>query len=240
MKHIDLSLILPCYNEVEHFNKSMERIVDSLKNSNLHWEVIFVEDKSQDQTPKLIKSFLEKHKGSFFHSIWHSQNQGRGRSVADGILAARGEFVGFIDIDCEASPVYISECVRLLQEYDVVCGKRIYQTDISGIVRAIASKLYANLVKFILNSNCQDTEAGYKFFRRTKIIPILKTVEDTGWFWDTEIMVRSEVANLRIKSFSILFERRKDKTSTVHLIKDTLDYISKLWKFRLTVQKLRS
>ena len=235
-KKIELSVILPCYNEAEHFLKSSQKILDVLKRSKIAFELIFVEDASQDNTPELITQFMRREKNKQVRALFHAKNLGRGRSVTDGIGSARGRFAGFIDIDCEVSPSYIPQfLVQLKSGKDIVCAERRYQTTAGGLVRTLASKLYQQLVKLVLVTNLSDTEAGYKFFNRKRIFPVLSKVRDTGWFWDTEIMVRSERAGLKIAFFPVQFNRRMDKTSTVRLIPDTLNYFIKLFAFRLSL-----
>lgn len=238
MKKIDLSLILPCYNEAEHFTDSIKKIVSVLQASGLAYEIIFVEDKSSDDTKKLLLDFVQKNRKLPVRVLLHAHNQGRGQSVVDGMKKSRGKYVGFIDIDCEISPHYIPQCVELLEKrYDAVCGERHYQISLSGLIRALVSKAYASLMQFILQTSLIDTEAGYKFFRREKIMPLLQYVKDTGWFWDTEVMVCAERAGLRIHFLPVEFHRRNDKTSTVRLIPDTLEYIGKLFRFRKALQQ---
>ena len=233
-KNINLSLVLPCYNEAEHIAVSLPRIIKIIKQKIRSYEIILVEDKSRDNTRELIVQLLAQYKNEPLRVYYHQQNEGRGKSVTDGINMAKGKYVGFIDIDCEVSPKYIPEFISTLtQGNDVICGLRVYVTSFSGIIRALASKLYAFLVRIILRVKTPDTEAGYKFFNREKILPILRKVKDNGWFWDTEIVVRSERAGLNVTSIPVVFERKKDKTSTVNLMSDTWNYLVKLWKFRL-------
>src|SRR5579859_6315852 len=107
MKKSSLSLILPCYNEAEHFNKSATTILSTLKKSRFDFEIIFVEDKSVDRTKKLIEQFIASHPKEPLRVIYHLRNMGRGQSVIDGILKAKKNIVGFMDIDMEVSPIHI-------------------------------------------------------------------------------------------------------------------------------------
>jgi len=104
----------------------------------------------------------------------------------------------------------------------------------------LASKIYALAVKTLLKISIEDTEAGYKFFKRSKILPILSKVRDKHWFWDTEICVRAYWSGLKISEIPVLFIRRRDKKSTVKLIPDTYDYIKKIIKFRLQNRNLKN
>jgi len=238
-QNIELSLILPCYNEAEHFTSSIRKISEVLEKSHIPFEIIFVEDESRDNTRVLIKEFLNKHTNKKYHAIFHIKNEGRGKSVTDGIYAAKGVYVGFIDIDCEVSPSYIPKFLSQLKSgRDIVCAERHYQTTTGGLLRTLASKMYQQLVKIILAANLSDTEAGYKFFKRKRILPVLSRVRDAGWFWDTEVMVRSERVGLNIMFIPVQFNRRMDKTSTVRLIPDTLSYFIKLLAFKLNLAEM--
>ncbi len=229
---VALSLVLPCYNEEEIFEESVVKITQTHDESGFSYEVVFVEDKSCDNTAKFVQDAIKKNKK--FHAIFHRINQGRGASVSDGIHAAKGKIVGFIDIDCEVSPVYIPEMVALIasDKADMVLGNRIYRTGLSRLHREILSAGYRWLSDTMIGTGKMDTESGYKFFDRKKILPVLDTCKHTGWFWDTEIVVRAKKAGLRVVAHPVLFLRRTDKTSTVRILRDTMDYLVALWKFR--------
>lgn len=235
---INFSLVLPCYNESEHLRVSCSQILTTLKRLNCSFEIIFVEDCSSDDTREILSDVIKKLKHNKVKVIYHKKNMGRGRAVMDGIMSAKGEVVGFIDIDCEVSPEYISQFLNMVRNnYDVVSAHRKYGFSINGITRALASKCYSFLVIILLGSALTDTEAGYKFFNRRKIVPILKKIKNNGWFWDTEIMVRSQRSGLRITHIPVKFNRRIDKTSTVRLIPDSIEYLKNIILFKLQLLK---
>jgi glycosyltransferase involved in cell wall biosynthesis len=231
-KHNDFSLILPCYNEVSVFEESVHTIISILKRSGFSFEIIFVDDQSTDGTIELIKKTTKSY--SFCHSVFHIKNQGRGKTVVDGIEISSGDVVGYIDIDCEVSPVYIPECVDVIMQKkaDVVVGKRIYRTTFASIFREIFSLGYKYLADTLVGTKHIDTESGYKFFNRKKILPILPLCTHPHWFWDTEIIVWSVKKGLNVKEIPVLFLRRFDKTSSVSIVKDIWDYCVSLWRFK--------
>lgn len=232
-------MILPCYNEAQHFTESISRIVGVLEKSNFSYEIILVEDKSRDCTPELIRKFIQTYPKPVIHVIWHTTNQGRGQAVIDGMRKAGGKIVGYIDIDCEISPEYIPQFVHTIEKgWDIACGWRTYQISPSKILRALTSKVYSWFVKRLLVTELPDTESGYKFFRSTSVASILPSIKNSGWFWDTEVMIRSENAGLKIKSIPVIFDRRSDKTSTVKLFEDTIEYIQNLWQLRKEMNSL--
>lgn len=233
----DLSLVLACYNESEHLEESFARLHQYLEKHTFNYELIIVEDKSTDNTRHIINKILSKFRANNIKYIKHSVNKGRGRSIMDGINIAKGDIVGFIDVDLEVGPEYIAGAVKKLDSCDVVVGKRTYAKSLKTKHRDIASRAYASLVRLFFKPPISDTEAGFKFFMRKKIMPILPEIENNGWFWDTEIIIRCYMHNLRIKEIPVRYVRRDDKTSTVNMIKDPIIYLHDLVKFSLK-QKL--
>ncbi len=226
-----LSLVLACYNESEVFEESMREITQLLDLSRVSYEIVFVEDKSQDDTRRLVEGFVKKNPKA--RAIFHEQNKGRGKAVTDGFLASNGDVVGFIDIDLEIPAIAIlSMYLAILKGFDGATARRIYRLTLRTMHRHILSKGYSWFSRWLLKIPFEDTETGCKFFRRKRIIPVLEKTKDPGWFWDTEIMIRSHQAGLKIAEIPTLFVRKPFKHSTVRIFSDTLDYFAKLWKFR--------
>jgi len=229
----DLSLILPCYNEAETFTPSVKEILAVLDKTDWSYEIIFVDDASGDTTIQLIKQALKRYPRKHLSALYHIHNQGRGKTVTDGFLQAQGRIVGFIDIDLEIPAWYIPRAVEAVEAgVDAAIGWRIYDLDLKGLIRWLASKGYMWLRKRVLGINLKDTESGFKFFQRSKILPVLRRCHDPHWFWDTEIVARSLQAGLKFAEIPVVFIRRQDKTSTVKLLPDTLDYLKKLVQYR--------
>jgi len=232
MKTVELSLVIACYNEEKILEKSVGEIEFVLKNARLSYEVILIDDKSKDNTLELIKRIARGRKNFRFFS--HRVNCGRGKTVSDGIKKAKGKVVGFIDIDIEVSPIYIPYFVGkiLTGQADIVTGWRTYRETLASLPREVLSRGYSFLVRKLLGVKLNDTESGYKFFNRRKILPVLKKTRNPGWFWDTEIMVLAYYDKLIIKEIPVLFIRRFDKQSTVNVIPDTVSYFVNLYRFR--------
>lgn len=229
MQPPDLSLILACYNEEGILEQRTGKIFEALDRLGLGIEVIFVDDASLDETGRLIDRILVENPGRHLRKIAHLHNTGRGGAVSDGIRAAGGNLVGFIDVDLEVKADYIAPCVRALEQgYDVATARRIYKIQPGSLHRQIMSRGYSVLVRWQTAVPLLDTETGFKFFRRDRILPVLDQVHDQGWFWDTEIMVQAHRAGLRIIEIPTPFERCTDKASSVRIWRDSLNQYRKL------------
>ncbi len=231
-----ISFILALYNEGPTLEQSIKELYKTLVKIKKPWEVIFVEDHSSDNTLRTIQRLLPDLNNTKL--IQHKENKGRGKTISDGIKATRGEIVGFLDVDLEVSANYIPLFIREIEQgYDVIVGNRFYEKDLTALTRLLSSKGYKLIVRSLLNLPIDDTETGYKFFRRKKILPILSKVKDKGWFWDTEICARAYWAGLKVGQIPVRFVRRADKKSTVRLIPDTLAYLKSIYSFSKQIPK---
>jgi dTDP-4-amino-4,6-dideoxygalactose transaminase len=230
---LDLTLILPCYNELPHLHASFDEIICTLDRLPIQYEIILIDDGSTDGTPERIKEELTTHPNHRLRAVFHEKNQGRGATVTEGIRLAKGRYVGFIDIDLEVHARYIPAALLLLQQgrANMVLADRNYKTTFSSLTRWITTATYKWLVQRFLNIPPLDTEAGFKFFHRDAIFPVLQEVQDPHWFWDTEITVCSLDRGLRIHSLPVLFIRKPEKQSTVYLARDSLQQLCSLVKF---------
>jgi glycosyltransferase involved in cell wall biosynthesis len=234
-----VSVVLACYNEEETLEESFREIWRTLEGLNRASEVVFVDDVSRDRTREIIRGLVAAHPDRV-RAILHEQNRGRGATVNDGFRAARGAIVGFLDVDLEVHARYIPSLVAAIEDgADVATVRRIYAFQARSLDRYFMSRGYSQLVRRLLGVPLQDTETGFKFFRRETLQPVLDAIEDPGWFWDTEFMVRAHRAGLRIREIPGAYVRRDDKTSTVRGLRDSWAYFRKLLAFRKELRAAR-
>lgn len=234
-----VSIILPCYNEAEHLKHSVEVLTEHSLDFKFQYEFIFVCDKSTDTTKEILKEFEGSIKDAKF--IYHEKNKGRGAAVKSGFAIAKGDIVGYIDIDLEVSPRYINSFVESLATNDVVIGNRKYysKTVLRAIIRNFLSDAYRSLNKKILKHCYHDTEVGFKFFKREKLKPFFMEKSNDHWFWDTEFMMYCFRNKLKVKEIEVEFLRDNTKQSTVKVISDTIHYFKELIKFNRKLKQTK-
>src|SRR5205085_2767118 len=100
-----------------------------------------------------------RHRAGALYKYARQVGQAPGGAVSDGIRAARGNFVGFIDVDLEVKPDYIAPCLRALEQgYDVATARRIYKIQPGSLHRQIMSRGYNVLVRWQTAVPLMDTE----------------------------------------------------------------------------------
>lgn len=235
---MELSLIFPCYLEEPHLERNIDKVIRLLSLSNIDYEIVLVEDCSPDGTKEVVNKLARKYPDKV-RAAFHAKNQGRGQAFMTGFSLSKGEIVGFFDVDLEVSAVYVFECIDTLRTSgcDLVVGGRIYKTHLGLIYRHILSSGYSSLVRGILKIPALDTESGYKFFKRSALTPYVNKFIHKGWFWDTEVVSRFVWENKKVESVPCLFLRNEEKRSTVKPLRDAVEYLFHLLKFRKEYSK---
>jgi len=235
---VDLSVIVACYNEEEVLANNLKKITDILDKSHFKYEIVLVDDFSTDKTVEIAKEIARTREN--VRLICHNANMGRGKAVEDGIVAARGHIAGFLDIDLQVPAHYITPlAIEIEKGADVATAARVYSIRLHILDRIIASKTYRLLFAIFLKTGIKDSETGYKFFRRERIIPIFDEIKDKHWFWDTEVMVRSYLKGYAIVEVPCLCRRHDVKKSTVKLFRDSVRHFINLIKFKSEVDMIR-
>jgi glycosyltransferase involved in cell wall biosynthesis len=225
LKNPRLSLVIACYNEIEHIQVSLPRLLRFLEFvfANDEFEVVIVDDGSHDGTREWLQQF--HHRSVTVH--FNAKNMGRGGAVKAGLKLSRGQALGFLDIDLEVSEAYIPVFVQAIESgCDVVIAHRIYKVSSNPyiVLRHFLSVAYRAVLRHLIRCHVRDTEAGYKFFSRRFINHFLNQSRFDDWFCDTEIALLAEYSKFKIGEIPTLFLRNEQKTSTVHILRDSFRY----------------
>ncbi|MDD5423555.1 MAG: glycosyltransferase [Candidatus Omnitrophica bacterium] len=236
--NVDVSIVIACYNDAPHLRANIGHIIDIMDLTRYSYEVIMVDDKSRDNSREMIDRIINERPERHLRKIFHERNMGRGRSVTDGFLEANGRMMGYIDIDLEIHARYIpSVLLEIEKGADFVIARRLFDLNYHSIVRFIVSKGYIRFSSIVLGMKRIDSESGFKFFNRETMLDTIKNVNDDHWFWDTEVVCRSRLADKKIVEVPALFIKLPHKPSTVKFSRDIIDYIKKLFSFRRELQE---
>lgn len=160
---MDLSVIVPVYNEKESISRLGEELTQTLSHLNLAYEVIFVDDGSRDGSNGVIKELAEKD--SHFRSITLRKNFGKARALASGFKEAHGEIISTIDADLQFDPKELPKFLDKLKEgYDLVNGYSIKGHN--PFPKRLSSKIVNWTLAFLSRIKLHDLNCGFKVFRR--------------------------------------------------------------------------
>ncbi|MFZ3060523.1 MAG: dolichyl-phosphate beta-glucosyltransferase [Candidatus Methanoperedens sp.] len=229
MDNIEVSIVLPAYNEAGRIEDAVEKTACALRGITPSFEIIIAEDGSKDGTDRISESLAKKY--DFVVHLHSDERLGRGRAMVRAFKASRGEILCDIDVDLATDMKHLGELVQSIRDgYDFATGSRMLpQSNVKRpFKRGLASKGYNFLTRFMLGSKLYDHQCGFKSFKRQSLFALMDTVKDTHWFWDTELLVRAQRAGYKIKEFPV--EWRHGGATKVNLIKDIFGMGSQIFR----------
>ncbi|MCR5626594.1 MAG: glycosyltransferase family 2 protein [Lachnospiraceae bacterium] len=172
-----ISLIIPCYNEQEsipHLEKALNELTSSM--SEVNFEIILVDNCSEDNTLKMMKELHEKD--NRYQYISFSRNFGKDSSMYAGLKASKGDYVAVMDADLQDPPELLKEMYAIVKtgEYDCVATKR---GDRKGEpwLRSVLARMFYGLMNKISSYEIVDGARDFRLMTRQMVNGILKLEE---------------------------------------------------------------
>lgn len=160
---MELSIVIPVYNEKESLSFLAEELASTLGRLNLGYEIIFVDDGSHDGSGEALKELVKKD--GHLRLITLRKNFGKARALAAGLREARGEIISTLDADLQDAPGELPKFLEKLEEgYDLVNGYRVKRLD--PISKRWPSKIFNFILATLSRVKLHDLNCGFKVFRR--------------------------------------------------------------------------
>jgi dolichol-phosphate mannosyltransferase len=160
----DLSVVIPVYNEEENLVPLWAELAEVLARLVLSFEVIFVDDGSQDRSPEIIRGFREADPR--VRLIRFKANAGETAAGDAGMKAARGRWVVTMDADLQNDPHDIPAMLGHLEQWDAVTGWRVKRGDGDSFVRGASSRIANRVRNWLSDETIQDSGCTFRAFRR--------------------------------------------------------------------------
>jgi len=199
---IDLSIVVPAYNEGRRIGVSLATLADHLKAHDLGAvEVLVVVARGHDHTADLARAAANEF--DTLRVLDAGAPAGKGRDVQLGMRAAEGRYRLFMDADL-ATPLHHLESVAKLmrQDADVIIGVRDLRQSHRGL-RRIISNFGNRLVRRLLDVDVRDTQCGFKAFRAPVADDLFGRQTILGWGFDIEILALAVRRGYRIETLPI-------------------------------------
>jgi dolichyl-phosphate beta-glucosyltransferase len=194
---IDLSVIIPSYNVEHTIYTVIKNISKLLEDANVSYEIISVNDGSNDET----LTALQKLEGKFNLSyISYSENKGKGYAIRTGILRSRGKFVLYTDGDLDISTNFILKYLKYLESYDIAIASKKHPESKVDVIqpRTLLSNLFNFSVRTLTNLSIKDTQVGFKIGQGDIIRKIFNNMVINGSSFDVEFLLIATLLKLKI------------------------------------------
>jgi len=239
---VHLSVIIPAYNEEPNFQKgTIDKVPMYLEKQVYTYEVLIVDDGSEDKTAKLAEDFAKKKKNI---RVIKNPHQGKAETVKKGIEEANGELVLFTDFD-QATPLpEVEKLLTFIPDYDIVIGSRQLpgaKREKEPFYRHLMGLVFNLIVQFIAVRGIWDTQAGFKCFKANVAKELFENLKVYGkgkqvqgalvTAFDVELLFIAKKRGYKIKEVPIIWHHVA--TSRVSPIKDSLRMLRDVIKVRL-------
>ena len=231
MKNIDLSIVIPVYNEEESLELLYNSIINNLKNTNLNFEIIFIDDGSSDNSWNVIKAISEKKTN--LSSIKFRKNYGKSDALDAGFKASNGTYVLTMDADLQDDPNEIYPLFKMINQdnYDLVSGWKKKRND--PLSKTIPSKFFNLVTRIFSGIKLNDFNCGIKIYKKELVNSINLYGEMHRYIplianWNGYDKIGEKVVNHNKRKFG------KTKFGMERYIRGFLDLISVsfVYKFR--------
>jgi len=222
-----VTLIIPCYNEIDGLPQLMRRL------SAMHaagemagWEVLFINDGSTDGTREALNGIARDHE--WVRVIHHGVNRGLGAAVRTGFENALAPVVCSMDSDCTFAPETLPKMVQMLYAgADIVTASPWHPESGSGSVhplRKLLSQGASWIYRQILKNDVHSFTPMHRAYRR-EVIKRVK-FESNGFAAIAEIMVRAMFLGFRVKELPMPVDRRQFGESKINIVESMTAHLS--------------
>tara|TARA_Y100000588_G_scaffold392477_1_gene504586 strand:+ start:2600 stop:3340 length:741 start_codon:yes stop_codon:yes gene_type:complete len=228
-----VDLVIPCYNEAHVLEGSIDRLLSFLAGRSEHdWRIIVADNASTDSTLQVARKLEEAH--SRLLVVLHIPVKGRGLALRNAWLTSSADICAYMDVDLSTDLQHLPSLIDPLarQEADLCFGTRLHddsQTERS-FRREFISRSYVWILRRFGGLRVTDAQCGFKAIRTEVARSLLPVVEDTGFFFDSELLIVAQENNFRLLEVPVKWI--DDPDSRVNIWQTALNDLRGLWRVR--------
>jgi len=227
------SIILPAYNESARIAATLDKILAHATNRGWNLEIIVVNDGSTDTTANIVCEYARKH--PILRLLENPGNRGKGYSVRNGMLHAKGEILLFSDADL-SSP--IEEAEKLFEAIgkgaDIAVGSRWMDPRLQirrqPLYRRVFGRIFNLALRVVLGLQFKDTQCGFKAFTRRSARAIFSLQKIERWGFDPELLFLAAKSGFVVREVPVAWSHREG--TRLHPLRDGIRMFGELLKIR--------
>ncbi len=231
MNNSALDVVVPVYNEEDVLEKNVLTVYKFLEKSvSIPWQIVIADNASTDRTLDIAKNLSKRYERIRYI---HLDEKGRGRALKRAWSESSADIMCYTDVDLaydlEALPRLIQE---IQKGHSIATGNRYDNRSKMdrGLKRTILSYGYKTLARWILKTQLHDFQGGIKAITKSVRAEVLPKVQDTKWFFDTELLVLAEKMGHPIVQIPV--SCRQGKQTKVAIWSTVNDFLRNLFKLR--------
>jgi len=231
---MELSVIIPCYNEESTIEKTIEIIKEALE--NIEYEIIVINDGSTDDTGKNLKNFLNDN---LVVIINHKINKGYGYSLKKGIRVAQSQNIVITDADSTYPNNIIPEMFKHYKDnkLDMIIGARVGKNVTYPLLKKIPKFFITKLGNYISGTIIVDINSGLRIFKKNIAMKFF-ALYPNGFSFTTTLTMSMLCKGYEVEYMPINYFKREGK-SKIASAKDTLGFFSLLGKIAMYYNPLK-
>ena len=236
-----VEIVIPVLNEEMSLPRCIERLVGFLDSDDCpswDWRITVADNGSTDRTPEVSRELSEAEPRV---SSTRLEQRGRGRALKLAWSASTADVRCFMDVDLSTGLESLPALVAAVSDenYDIAIGSRLMpESEVVGrtLKREITSRSYNALIRILFpRKTFRDAQCGFKAVSPEVCRDVLPLVENTGWFFDTELLLLSLRAGYRVKEIPVHWE--DDPDTRVRILTTAMEDVRGLLRVRFRPPK---
>ena len=232
-----IDIVVPVLNEEKILQKSITTLDEYMaKHLPYRYQITIADNGSQDETLEIAKRLAEKYPSVQVVSL---AERGRGRALKQVWQNSPADFLTYMDVDLSTS---LDDFLLMIQplvagEVGVAIGSRLMKGSRTsrGLKREFISRCYNNIIKWTSGTKFSDAQCGFKAIRRDVAAKFLPKIKDNEWFFDTELLIKTERAGVPIHEQPVAWI--EDTDSRVKIVKTAVDDLKGLYRVNKELDK---
>ena len=226
-----LTIIIPAYNEEQRLPETLPKVVSVAEAQDYGIEILVVDNASTDRTAEIVRGVSAAHP---IVSLLSQPRPGKGAAVRKGMLKGRGEYLFICDADLAMPIEQVNRFLPpALSDYDIAIASR----EAPGAVRYnepwyrhTMGRVFNTLVRLVAVPDIQDTQCGFKCFRRQAAQDLFTTQTLDGWAFDVEVLYIARQRGYRIVEVPI--DWYYGEGSRISPLRDSLNMAREVFRIR--------
>ena len=198
MEQVELSFVIPAYNEENIIVDTLESIDAVIAGKHLPYEIVVIDDGSRDRTAANAMRYAKRN--GHVKVISYPKNAGKGYAVKTGFMRATGDAVIFADSDMEIDLSVITKYIEALERADIVIASKKHPDSRVKVPlsRTILSGGFNSLVRLLTGVPLKDTQSGLKAMRKSAFVDVFPRLAVKRYAFDVELLAVANLFGLKV------------------------------------------